>query len=83
MPASLPALKTHVPISSATIRGLSEIEHRAPRGFGSGVLAAVSHEDAGGLRVENAKSDLVRLATRSIIEEDLEAEARDALGRAH
>ncbi len=35
----------------------------------------------GRLRVENAKSDLVKLATRLIIEEGLEAEVRDALGR--
>ena len=35
----------------------------------------------GRLRVENARSDLVRLATRLIIEEGLEAEVRDALGR--
>ena len=35
----------------------------------------------GRLRVENARSDLVKLATRLIIEEGLEAEVRDALGR--
>jgi transposase-like protein len=35
----------------------------------------------GRLRVENSKSDLVKLATRLIIEEGLEAEVRDALGR--
>ncbi|MCZ6863849.1 MAG: transposase [Alphaproteobacteria bacterium] len=35
----------------------------------------------GRLRVDNAKSDLVKLATRLIIEEGLEAEVRDALGR--
>jgi transposase-like protein len=35
----------------------------------------------GRLRVENAKSDLVKLATRLIVEEGLEAEVRDALGR--
>ncbi len=37
----------------------------------------------GRLRVENAKSDLVKLATRLIIEEGLEAEVRDALGRGY
>ena len=35
----------------------------------------------GRLRVDNAKSELVRLATRLIIEEGLEGEVRDALGR--
>ena len=35
----------------------------------------------GRIRVENAKSDLVKLATRLIIEEGLEAEVRDSLGR--
>ncbi len=35
----------------------------------------------GRLRVENAKSDFLKLATRLIIEEGLEAEVRDALGR--
>ena len=35
----------------------------------------------GRLRVENARSDLLKLATRLIIEEGLEAEVRDALGR--
>jgi transposase-like protein len=35
----------------------------------------------GRLRVDNAKSDLVKLATQLIIEEGLEAEVRDALGR--
>jgi len=35
----------------------------------------------GRLSSENAKSELVRLATRLIIEEGLEAEVRDALGR--
>ena len=35
----------------------------------------------GRLSSDNAKSDLVRLATRLIIEEGLEAEVRDALGR--
>ncbi len=35
----------------------------------------------GRLRVDNAKSDLVKLATRLIIEEGLEAEVREALGR--
>ena len=35
----------------------------------------------GRLRVEDAKSTLVQLATRLIIEEGLEAEVRDALGR--
>ncbi len=35
----------------------------------------------GRLRVDNAKSDLVKLATRLIIEEGLEAEVCDALGR--
>ena len=35
----------------------------------------------GRMRVENAKSDLVKLATRLIIEEGLEAEVRDSLGR--
>jgi transposase-like protein len=33
--------------------------------------------------VDNAKSDLVKLATRLIIEEGLEAEVRDALGRGY
>ncbi|MCP5119458.1 MAG: hypothetical protein GY953_52325, partial [bacterium] len=37
----------------------------------------------GRLRVDNAKSDLVKLATRLIIEEGLEAEVRDALGRGY
>ena len=37
----------------------------------------------GCLRSENAKSDLVKLATRLIIEEGLEAEVRDALGRGY
>ena len=35
----------------------------------------------GRARVVDAKSELVRLATRLIIEEGLEAEVRDALGR--
>ena len=35
----------------------------------------------GRLRVENARSDLLKLATRLIIEEGLEAEVRDCLGR--
>lgn len=35
----------------------------------------------GRLSSENAKSELVRLATRLIIEKGLEAEVRDALGR--
>jgi transposase-like protein len=35
----------------------------------------------GRLRVANAKSDLVKLATQLIVEEGLEAEVRDALGR--
>ncbi|WP_419906913.1 IS256 family transposase [Hoeflea sp.] len=35
----------------------------------------------GRLRVDNARSELVKLATRLIIEEGLEAEVRDALGR--
>jgi len=38
---------------------------------------------SGRLHVENAKSDLVKLATRLIIEEGLEAEVREALGRAY
>ncbi|MGB6428247.1 MAG: IS256 family transposase [Methyloceanibacter sp.] len=37
----------------------------------------------GRFRIENAKSDLVKLATRLIIEEGLEAEVRDALGRGY
>lgn len=37
----------------------------------------------GRLRVENAKSDLVKQATRLIVEEGLEAEVRDALGRGY
>jgi transposase-like protein len=37
----------------------------------------------GRLRVDDAKSELVRLATRLIIEEGLEAEVRDALGRGY
>jgi len=37
----------------------------------------------GRLRVDNAKSDLVKLATRLIMEEGLEAEVRDALGRGY
>ena len=37
----------------------------------------------GRLRVDNAKSDLVKLATRLIIEEGLEAEVRDALDRGY
>ena len=37
----------------------------------------------GRLRVEDAKSELVKLATRLIIEEGLEAEVRDALGRGY
>ena len=36
---------------------------------------------AGRLRIDGAKSELVRLATRLIVEEGLEAEVRDALGR--
>ena len=35
----------------------------------------------GQARVADAKSELVRLATRLIIEEGLEGEVRDALGR--
>ena len=37
----------------------------------------------GRMRVDNAKSDLVKLATQLIIEEGLEAEVRDALGRGY
>jgi transposase-like protein len=37
----------------------------------------------GRLRVYDAKSELVRLATRLIVEEGLEAEVRDALGRGY
>ena len=37
----------------------------------------------GKLASGNAKSELVRLATRLIIEEGLEAEVRDALGRGY
>ena len=37
----------------------------------------------GRLRADNAKSDLVKLATRLIIEEGLESEVRDALGRGY
>ena len=37
----------------------------------------------GRLRADNAKSDLVKLATRLIIEEGLEAEVRDTLGRGY
>ena len=37
----------------------------------------------GRLRVDDAKSELVKLATRLIIEEGLEAEVRDALGRGY
>ncbi|MCP4307885.1 MAG: hypothetical protein GY788_24045, partial [bacterium] len=36
---------------------------------------------AGRLSAEDAKSELVRMATRLIIEEGLEAEVRDALDR--
>ena len=36
-----------------------------------------------GIRVDDAKSELVRLATRLIVEEGLEAEVRDALGRGY
>ena len=35
----------------------------------------------GRMRVDDAKSELVKLATRLIVEEGLEAEVRDALGR--
>ena len=35
----------------------------------------------GRMRVDDAKSELVKLATRLILEEGLEAEVRDALGR--
>ena len=35
----------------------------------------------GRLRVDDAKSELVKLATRLIVEEGLEAEVKDALGR--
>ena len=37
----------------------------------------------GRLRVDDAKSELVKLATRLIIEEGLEAEVHDALGRGY
>ena len=37
----------------------------------------------GRLRVDNAKSGLVKLATRLIMEEGLEAEVRDALCRGY
>lgn len=42
---------------------------------------ALSELMDGRLRIENAKSDFLKLATRLIIEEGLEAEVRDALGR--
>jgi len=38
---------------------------------------------AGRLRIDDAKSELVKFATRLIIEEGLEAEVRDALGRGY